>query len=607
MNDTSKFQPKRSIQECDDILTKTPGSMFETETKLINGYLQKTFVNTCPNLRHFWLNTASQHGPNDYILYEGERHSYAAVHNAACKAASVFYSAYGVRKGDRVGIIARNYPEWLITFWACQLLGAMAVGINAWLPIHGGRQSPLTHCITHTNCKVVVMDSERANILENWVAEGRKKTGLTAVLVIRSEDALELGKSKTGWKGMQKWEDVMGAHKGEINLWENELLCMPEDYFAILFTSGTTGLPKGVPITHRGWTANILNSTAVSVRHALRNGQTLPVPDPNAPQSAGIAPGPLFHVIGLMTSAGVTTQVGGRLILLKKWNSELAAQLIEREGVMAIGSVPSIVSDLIRSKLRFAKLPPTLITMGGAPVPPALMLDVIKNFPDAIPAQGYGLTETMGLAMGLCGSDFIARPSATGLPCLTLEITIVNTETLKAQKPGQMGEIWIRGSNVFRGYWNDPVATEKAITKDGWFRSGDVGYMDEEGFLYVKDRVKDIIIRGGENIDSSTVENAIYSHPNVHECAAVAVPDDRLGELVAVVVTARKEYKGRILEDELISIAKRRLPAFAVPVMILELDELVKNPAGKIVKKELRAIAKLAWERRRPGRVTAKL
>ncbi|KAG8999745.1 hypothetical protein FRB93_013117 [Tulasnella sp. JGI-2019a] len=339
MSITPTFKPKRTLKECEDILTKTPGSMFQTETVLIDGYLQKVFVNSWPNLRYFWLSAVSQHGPKDYIIYENERQTYAAVHKAACKAASIFYSNYGVRRGDRVGIVARNYPEWLVTFWACQLLGAIAVGVNAWLPIHDGKQSPLTHCITHTTCKIIVVDAERASVLESWVSKGRKKTGLSAVLVIRSQDALEKGRSKTGWKGMQKWEDVMATYKGETDVWENEEACTPEDNFAILFTSGTIGLPKGVPITNRGWSSNILNSASIMARHALRNGVMPPAPDPNAPQAAVIVSGPLFHALGLMTHTGITTQNGGKILLLKKWDRELAAELVQKEGVSGLGGL----------------------------------------------------------------------------------------------------------------------------------------------------------------------------------------------------------------------------------------------------------------------------
>ncbi|KAG8874841.1 hypothetical protein FRB97_005621 [Tulasnella sp. 331] len=521
--------------------------MFETETVLINGHLQKVFVNS-------W---------------------------------STFDAFITVS------------PEWLVTFWACQLLGAIAVAVNAWLPASDGAKSPLTHCIAHTGCKIIIVDAERASALEHWVAKGQRVTGLLAVLVIRSQDAAEKHRSHSGWIDMQKWEDIMRAYKGKTDVWESEAPCSPEEYFAIFFTSGTTGLPKGVPITHRGWSSNILNTASMSARDALRRGEPLPVPNPDAPQTGTIVVGPMFHVIGLMTSVGTATQIGNKLILLKKWNKDTAVELMKKEGVAGIGGVPSIVSDLLESSLQAAHLPPLFFYMGGAVVGPALMHELMKKFPDATPIQAYGLTETGCYAAGHCGGDFIGRPSSTGLAGLTDEIAIVSTETLKVQKPGVKGEIWIRGSNIMRGYWNDPVASDLALTKDGWLRTGDLGYMDDEGFLYINDRVKDIIIRGGENIDSTMVENAIRNHPIVHDCAAVAVPDDRLGELVAVVISAREENKGQMREEELISEAKKHLPSFAVPVMILELDELPTNAAGKVVKLDLRVMAKAVWEKRR--------
>lgn len=177
------------------------------------------------------------------MVFESERYTFAAIHETAIKAASMFYTTYGIRKGDRVGIVSRNYPEWLSAWWACQLLGAITVAVNAWLPMHptsDGKEIPLLYCIKHTGCKLLVVDAERATALEPWIAKGTKKTGVKDVLVIRSQDAQRGGRGKkAGWKGMKKWEDALAAYKGPEKAWEKEPACGPDDDAAILFTSGT--------------------------------------------------------------------------------------------------------------------------------------------------------------------------------------------------------------------------------------------------------------------------------------------------------------------------------------------------------------------------------
>jgi len=223
-------------------------------------------------------------------------------------------------------------------------------------------------------------------------------------------------------------------------------------------------------------------------------------------------------------------------------------------------------------------------------------------FPKVTLAQGYGLTETNSIATSFAGGDYDARPTSCGLPSPVTDILIVKDG--KAVPRGQIGEVWIRGPNIMKEYWRDPAATEKVVTKDGWLLSGDIGLQDEEGFLYIRDRIKDVIIRGGENIDSTTVENALFTE-GVMEVAAVAVPDERLGELVAAVVSIKADYRDKISERSLVALARTQLPSFAVPVMVLFQTELPHNPAGKVLKADLRGLARREWEKR--GRRAAKL
>jgi len=256
-----------------------------------------------------------------------------------------------------------------------------------------------------------------------------------------------------------------------------------------------------------------------------------------------------------------------------------------------------LVMDLLESSLQDSTL--ENVGCGGAPVSDAMPKDVKKRFKGAKPSQGYGLSETNAIVANIHGEDFLVRPGSVGLASPVNDFLIVDPVTLKVQPPGEIGELWIRGPNVMKGYWGDPVGTDKAITRDGWFKSGDIATMDEEGFIYIKDRVKDIIIRGGENIHSVEVENALYADERLLDVAAVSVPDKRLGELVAAVVVTKTPFRGKVTEAEVIEIARKSLPAHAVPVLVLVEDELIERTAsGKPMKNSVRKRVRKEWARR---------
>ncbi|KAG8997806.1 hypothetical protein FRB90_012424 [Tulasnella sp. 427] len=395
---------------------------------------------------------------------------------------------------------------------------------------------------------------------------------LNGVLVVRHNEVEQKELRKDIWKSMQKWEQVMANYKGSPEEWKKEPQCGPEDPCSIFFTSGTTGLPKGVLNTHRAFLTNIPNSTFGRARNCLRTGEPLPVTGPQAVQNVSLMANPLFHVMGTTTYLVVGSAAGTKVVLMRKWDKVAAAKLIDREKVTVLAGVPYMIMDLEDGGLSESSRKPVIgVSFGGASAPGNLVPDLQKKFPDAL----------------------------LGLPCPVNDILIVDEHTLTALPSGKIGEIWIRGPNVLKCYWKDPEATDKAITKDGWFRSGDLGYVDEEGFLYIKDRLKDIIIRGGENIDSTTVENAFYTDERVHDCAAVGVPDRKLGELVALAVVLKDTFKKTVDEAQLLEAAKDRLPSFARPVMILEVDELPRNAAGKTDKRALRKVMKKAWEKKK--------
>ncbi|KDQ17294.1 hypothetical protein BOTBODRAFT_30106 [Botryobasidium botryosum FD-172 SS1] len=585
----SSFVPKRSIAECKAIIF-APGSPLEIEQALVGGEIQRVFKNLHKNARELWLSYTEKYARLPFIVFESDRLTYQDVRERTFRAASVLREIYGVRKGDRVAIAMRNFPEWIVAFWAIHLLGGVPVLVNAWLPA-----KVLQYCISHTDSKVIVIDAERAEVLKAQIEELKRTSGAGAVLVVRAHEG-----KQSAWDGMENWDQVMKNYEGKDDTaWKKEPACLPEDNCLIGYTSGTTGLPKGVLSTQRAFLSTMFMLAAEFAMRALRAGVSAPVVDPFTQQKASLLSAPLFHVLACQSVVSSLAR-GARVVMIRKWDPEEVARIIVTEKVNAVGGVPSIILDILETELKSAKHNLEAFTYGGS-IPPTQLTRTSRDaFPNVQLMQGYGLTETNGAAALNGGQDCLARPASVGTVTIAHDVIIVDMMTLKVLPPGQSGEIWVRGPNVMKEYWKDPEVTSKAKTRDGWFRTGDLGSLDQEGFLYIRDRAKDIIIRGGENIDSSMVENALYSDPRVMECAAVGVPDRRLGELVAAIVVPKQAWKGgKVLEAELIEAAKKSLPGFAVPVMIIVQDEpLEHNATGKILKPPLRDLAREEWERR---------
>ncbi|TRM70589.1 hypothetical protein BD626DRAFT_449195 [Schizophyllum amplum] len=598
----SPWIPARSLSECDRLLT-APGSLTETHTRLVDGRVQRVYTHLWPSYRAFWLESAARHAMHEYLVFEDERYTFHDAHERVLRIAGLLGKVYGVNKGNRVGIVSRNYPEFVFAFWAAQLLGAVAVCPNAWLPV-----DVVTHCLCVTDCKVILLDGERAQSLEPSVARIKKDAGCVEMLVFRGGPDASKGTACNSSKGLVRLEDVLRAYGDDgRSVLQQDPKVEPEDNATVMFTSGTTGLPKGVLSSQRAGLTNIFNILCGSLKDMLRNGLIDAVPraiDFPEPRTVSLIAIPFFHVTGLQSILFMTTFMGNKLVLMRRWNPEEGARLILKEKVTTVGGVPSVVSDIVNlaenGPLKGYPLQGT--SVGGAASPRALIDRTSKMFPGVSIGSGYGMTETNSVAVGSVGNEFVTKPSACGVATPVNDVLIVDPDTMEVCRPGAQGEVWLRGPNIMKCYWKDEAATAKAITKDGFMRTGDLGVMDAEGFLYIRDRLKDIIIRGGENIDSSMVENAIHADEGVLEAAAVAVPDDRLGELVAVVVAVKEGESLYCNAEGLIQLAKTKLPRFAVPVMILlQYNPLERNASLKPLKTALRKVAQAEWERR--GRV----
>ncbi|KAF9463754.1 hypothetical protein BDZ94DRAFT_588309 [Collybia nuda] len=579
--------PAISFAEADKIIC-APGTPFEMETRVISNQVQRVYKNLWPSCRAFLLECTQEHADKTFVVFEKQRLTFREMLERATKCAAVFRDVYGVKKGDRVAVCCRNYPQFIMSIWACHFLGAVAAAINAWLPLE-----PLKYCLLKTDCKLAIVDFERADILEPVVSQLVTDVGAVRFMVIESHEG------KGHWDGMDNWDEVMNRYQGDPSaIIRDDPGILPEDNATIMFTSGTTGLPKGVLSTQRMALTVLLNPSISTQRGTLRRGEPLPTEPAPLPRGA-ILPTPMFHMTGMMVMLTAAMQ-GVKLVLTRKWVPEEAAKLVRSEDIGGIIGVPSLAHDLADSSAAGHSI--ESILLGGGPAHETLISRTRKAFPTATISQGYGLTETNAGGTILPPEDYYANPKSCGFAMPGNEILIMDPTTEIRRSSGEIGEIWLRGPTIMKEYWREPEATSKALTKDGWFKTGDLGYQDEEGFLYIKDRQKDIIIRGGENVDSVTVENALYAEPAVLEAAAVGIPDLRLGELVAAVVTLKASFHGKLTEKDLIATASKSLPRFAVPIMVLIHGEPFDHtPSGKIIKAGLRKAAREEWEKRVPS------
>jgi long-chain acyl-CoA synthetase len=369
----------------------------------------------------------------------------------------------------------------------------------------------------------------------------------------------------------------------------------PDDDATIFYTSGTTGRPKGAVGTHRNSVSNLMNLFFVSTTGTMRRSGTV-ADVSGGGQNANLLSVPLFHATGCHAVLVTNTAAGGKLVMMHHFDPERALELIERERISIFGGVPAMVMQVIDSPA-FAKTDTSSvrsISYGGAPAPPDLVRRIKQHFPAGAPGNGYGLTETSAMTTMNSGDDYLRKPDSVGRPAPVCDVAVVpdgyHGEEPPADQtvdPDRVGELWIKGPNVVRGYWNRPEETALTFTR-GWLHTGDVARIDDEGFVSIVDRAKDMIIRGGENVYCVEVESALFEHPAVADCAVIGVPHPVLSEEVGAVVVLRPGREVRA--DELARFVGERLAAFNVPSRFwFRSEPLPRNAAGKVLKRELRA------------------
>lgn len=564
--------PEISMADATAMLT-AKGAPFEMEDLQIRGVNMRVWKHAPKNLREIFESTRA-HGDKVFLVYEDERMTFAEHFEVVSKLAHLLTHDYGVQKGDRVAIAMRNFPEWPVCFWAAAVCGAIVVPLNAWWTGH-----ELEYGLADSGARVLFADGQRVASLRDHFAV---LADLDHVIAVRDGGDLPAG--------VRRFNDELARIEGQPELPHVNLA--PEDDATIFYTSGTTGQPKGALGTQRNICTNLLNLRYAGMRSMIRRGEIPAVlkgeaPAP-APQLAPLISVPFFHATGCHSTLLSNTVGGNKLVMMYKWDPERAMELIEREKITSFGGVPSMVWQVLESP-EFGQRDLSSIQSigyGGAPAAPELVERIKARFPAVSAGNGYGLTETSSMTSSNSGIDYERKPSSVGVAVAVCDVKLMNADGTGEVDAGEIGELWIKGPNVVKGYWNKPEATDSTFT-DGWLHSGDLARIDDEGFIYIVDRAKDMLIRGGENVYCVEVENALYEHPAVMDAAVVGLPHKVLGEEVGAVVQVTPGTT--LTAAELAAFVGKELAAFMVPQYFLFMtDPLPRNANGKILKPEVK-------------------
>jgi long-chain acyl-CoA synthetase len=547
-----------------------PGGAFEVVTEDVLGVPLQVYKNRLQSLRDI-IAMADGRAGIDFVV-QGDRRVTYDEHNALVRRVATAFRELGIGHGDRVAILSANNVEWVVLFWAAAAIGAVVVPLNAWW-----KTDELEFGLRDSGAKLLFCDRRRWEVVRDLV--NSRLPDLQHVFVVDLDEPE--GSARPG-------TELLADDPGALP----DVAVAEDDVLAILYTSGTTGRPKGATITHRQAIANLQNIFCIGVANASRGGEAAPELSSEI-QSATLLVVPLFHVTGCLATMTLCYASGAKLVLMPsgRFDPEAAMATIEREKITTFGGVPTIMWRIVESPNfhRYDLSSVTRVSYGGAPSAPELVVRIHEAFPKVRKtlATAYGLTESASVATSNTGDDYRTHPDSVGRPVPTVEIEVVDPDG-KPLPVGETGEIWLRGPTVMRrGYWNRPDASAEAITPEGWFRSGDIGRFDEDGFLYLVDRQKDMIIRGGENVYCVEVEEVLYEHPDVIDAAVVGVPHKVLGEEVKAIVQVKPGSTATV--ENLRTHCATRLADFKVPAYVELRDEpLPRNPAGKVLKSLLR-------------------
>jgi long-chain acyl-CoA synthetase len=573
----------RSLIEVTEEMT-SPGQMFEIERTIINDIEMSVWKHAPANLRTV-LELSRGHGPRDCLVYEDQRFTFDDLFRIAATIAQRLVER-GVAKGDRVAIAARNLPQWAMAFWGSVVIGAVVVPVNAWWTTE-----ELTYGLLDSGSSIVFVDVERLERIREKFDELPELT--TVVVIGDTSSPMAQAYAQHERVAIVGFDEFVGEITPNASL--PDVAIKSDDDATMFYTSGTTGHPKGAVGTHRNLVTNLMGVFFHGQRSTIRFGGGNVDKDGNGVPNAILLNVPLFHATGCQAVLITNVAAGGKLVMMHHFDAGKALGLIETERITSFGGVPTIAMQILNHPNfdKFDTSSVTSVAYGGAPAPPDLVRRIRAAFPKGQPSNGYGLTETSAGVCSNSGPDYVAKPTSCGPPVPVCEIAIV-PEDYEGDEPSSdlaigpdvLGELWIKGPMVIRAYWNKPEATAKAFTK-GWLHTGDIARIDEDGFVFIVDRAKDMIIRGGENIYSVIVEAVIFDHPDVADCAVVGLAHATLGEEVAAVIVLRP---GRVVEaEEILRHVAQHLARYEVPTKVFfRSSPLPRNPQGKVLKRALR-------------------
>ena len=547
----------------DEVLTELtgPGQDHELIPGSVFGRPCLRFKNAPPTLRDLFSDTQSD---ELFLVYENERLTFNETYKRASELAMLMVEKYHIQPGERVAISMRNYPEWILAFMATTSIGAIAVAMNAlWQP------DEMAYGLNDSGAKLLFADAERMQRL----AEVRDQVAIETIAVRTAGDAHSVALDDLLQQLRASGRPIAMPTQAP----------QPEDDATLLYTSGSTGHPKGVASCHVNIISALMSWELDQLTGAKLLGDDLPVPE--HPPATLLAV-PLFHATGSHAVYLASYRHQRKLVSMYKWDAAEAAELIEKERITSFIAPAAMTGDLVNEASRTNRDLSSLATVGGggAPRAPEQVRNIEATFAKALPSTGWGMTETNAIGTGIGGMDYLDRPASSGRCSAVLELKVIDARG-NALPAGERGELIIRGTSVFRGYWNRPDANAETFVDESWMRTGDVAYLDADGYLFIVDRIKDLVIRGGENIGCGEVEAALLEHPLIQEASVYAIPDERLGEAVGATIYA----EASVDETDLNTFLASRLAKFKIPAYLWQSEApLPRTASGKILKRQLR-------------------
>jgi long-chain acyl-CoA synthetase len=555
-----------------------PGGQFEVVTDVVDGVEMKVFKDRFPHLRVV-AQFAAAHGDKEFIVH-GKRRITFAEFLAGANSVSVALLDVGVRHGDRVAVLAQNCPEWCTSFWATVDIGAVLVGLNGWW-----NTDEVIYGLEDSGAKVLVVDRKRFERISGEI-DGIDTLERVYLIDALPEEVAGEGGPSPKLHPFSELQSLPTAEFPDVPIDES-------DAAVIFYTSGTTGRPKGAISTHRSMVANLQNTVFLLSANAAYLAAVEPsdaaATPPAGSQPVSLFTSPLFHVAGCHSTLVVGMMGGLKLVMPEgRFDPDSALALIEQEGVTLWSAVPTMIWRVCELPNRHEYDTSTVVgvSFGGSPSADEMQRRIRETFPNVkTTTNAYGLTESSSVATTLSGADALRKPDSVGLPMPTVDIAIAGPDGTHLG-PNATGEVLLRGPIIMPGYWKKPEATAETII-DGWLHTGDVGHLDEEGYLFITDRAKDMLIRGGENVYCVEIENRLVEHPAIADAAVVGVPHDTLGEEVKAVIEVADG--AAIDDDEVRRWVGEALAVFKVPTIVERWDgKLPRNASGKLLKNVLR-------------------